>query len=451
MPIMFNVMEAFFNLDKRLNYWTLLDEEDYSISFFDFIDFYTSSNLNQNKSDIIENFQEDLIYNFNVQFDLKEIKFRTEEGETFVIGGVSMVRRGNEVTMLFNSGEITDTIIKTKELEPLNKKGISKGKENLVVAKDRIREAVKLNDDPMLWKVLVVCRFDLETNTLDARYIAKDEGNSYSIITDDITGFVVDGNWREEKFEKFFKDMAKKVETYNPIFELAKACMSLPNYFNFYDEEIEEENQDTEVKTILKNPFKNKEYKCVQDKFKIRSRSLWKLNRNRIFLASSVKLRDDNFKVETSGYWKPLNEEEIGCDKKGNPITGKTWVQKTESYYIANQEELIIEKTNEIEFDGPNVGKIYIMRNSSLPKNVFKIGLTTKETEERAAQLSDTSIPDRYYVMREWKVKDCYLAEKTIHKLLEKKRVDPRREHFIVEMKEANDIIDSVVNEINNN
>ena len=114
MPIMFNIMESFFTLDKRLNYWTLLEEEDYSLSFFDFIDFYTSKNFKHDTSEIIENLEEDLIYNFNVGYDLKEITFKTNNGENFIIAGVSLVRRGNEVTMLFNTGQITDTNEKTK-------------------------------------------------------------------------------------------------------------------------------------------------------------------------------------------------------------------------------------------------------------------------------------------------------------------------------------------------
>lgn len=449
MPIMFNILEAFFDLDKRLNYWTLLDEEDYSMSFFDFIDFYTSGNIEHNSDEIKENFQEDLIYNFNVQFDFKEIKFKTSANEEFIIAGVSMVRRGEEVTMLFDTGQITDTSKITNELKPLEKRNVSKGKEHLKVAEDKIREAVKLNDDPMLWKILIACRFDLDSNTIDARYVAKDEGNSYSILTDDITGFVVNGNWRDEKYEELFKNLISKVDEYNSIFELAKACLFLPNYFNFYDEEIEEESHETQAKSILKSSFRNKDFKNVNDKFKIRTRSLWKLNRSRFIQADRFSLHDENYKVETSGSWKKLEDEDIGTDKNGNPIVGKTWVQRIDSYYLAKSEDLIVEKLSAPNFDGPNSGKIYIMRNGNLPKNVYKIGLTTKDTEMRATQLSNTSIPDKYHVMREWDVKDCYLAESQIHELLKKFRVDKRREFFNLDMQQANNVIDSVVKEIN--
>lgn len=449
MPLMFNIMEAFFFLDKRLNYWRLLDEEDYSISFFDFIDYYTSNEFNYDIKEIKESLEEDLIYNFNVGYDLKEISFKTENAEEFVIAGVSLVRRGNEVTMFFNTGQIIDTSKKSKELIPLEKMQRTAGKENIKISEDNVREAVKLNDDPNLWKILIACRFDLDSQTIDARYIAKDEGNAFTILTDDLTGFMNGDEWKKPDYKETYKQLATQVESYNSIFELAKACLFLPNYFNFFEDEIEEEEFDTGIKTILKNPFKKREFEKVDNKFKIRNRTLWILNRNKTFSSDRIKLRDDNFKIESSGYWKKLNDDQLGTDKRGKSIIGKTWVNKTESYYISDEEELVIMRKNDNIFTTKNAGKIYIMRNGNLRDNIYKIGLTTKNTDERARQLSKTSVPDKFFVMREWNVKDCFLAEKTIHKLLENNRIDKRREFFQIDMRIANDVIDSVINEIN--
>lgn len=449
MPLMFNIIEAFFDLDKRLNYWTLLDEEDYSISFFDFIDYYTSNDVEFNSNQLIESFEEDLIYNFNVNYDFKDISFKTTDGSEYVIAGVSLVRRGNEVTMLFNTGQIIDTEQISKELIKTNAESIRKGKEMIKPANDKVKEAVKLNDDKNLWKILIACRFDLESSTIEARYVAKDAGDSYIVLTDDVTGFMAGGNWREDGDEELFKSLSEKIENYNSIFELAKACLLLPDYLEFYNDEINEQIYDTTVKSILRSPFKNRQYKDVNSRFKIRNRTLWILNRNNDLLSDRFTLRDENYKVETTGYWRKLEENEMGTDKKGEAILHKTWVHRTESYYVAKKDNLIVQKKKTIEFKTKNAGYIYIMRNSNLEKNIYKIGLTSKETIERAKQLSNTSIPDDFSVMREWAVKDCYLAEKRIHKLLETYRVDPRREFFKLDMREANDVIDSVVADIN--
>lgn len=108
-------------------------------------------------------------------------------------------------------------------------------------------------------------------------------------------------------------------------------------------------------------------------------------------------------------------------------------------------------KKKDLEFTNKNAGKIYILRNSNYEKDIYKIGLTTKTVEERAEQLSNTSVPDKFSIMREWDVKDCYLAEKTIHKALDIYRIDNRREFFKMDMRIANDVIDTVVQNVNKN
>ncbi|MBO9594133.1 MAG: hypothetical protein J7599_14600 [Niabella sp.] len=113
MPGMFNVLEAFFHLNKNLNYWELLEEEEYLISYFDFIDYYTSKDFIYDIDSIKENFTEDLIYSYNIGADISDLTFKTEDGNEFVIAGISMIRRGHEVSILFLSGEIIDTAIKT--------------------------------------------------------------------------------------------------------------------------------------------------------------------------------------------------------------------------------------------------------------------------------------------------------------------------------------------------
>ncbi|MBO9594132.1 MAG: GIY-YIG nuclease family protein [Niabella sp.] len=335
-------------------------------------------------------------------------------------------------------------------MQPLPERSTVRGKEKIVPAEKLVREAVKLNNNPDWWKVLIACRLDLETETIDVRYVAKDEGNSYSITTDDVTIFLRDDKWENPEYKDMFVKAIRKIEDYNSIFELAKASLYLPQYFNDFENDIVEEQHETKVKSIISNPLRKSKYKNVDVKFKLRTRSLWLLNRNNIFSSDTVVLRDDKFKIETSGYWKDLSPDEVGIDKKGNKITGRTWVNKTESYFQAKAEELIITKTKqEKEFNEKNAGYIYIMRNAALEESIFKIGRTAKETKERAKQLSKTSIPDQYYIMREWHVRDCIKAEKEIHEFLNDYRVNPRREFFKIDMRKANETIDKVVEKIN--
>lgn len=104
MPLMFNILEAYFNYRKPEVYFELIEEENYLISFFDFIDFITSNDFKDNKLLIEQSIASDLIYNFNIGRDLEEIKFKTESGDEFIIAGISIIRRNNEVTVLVVTG-----------------------------------------------------------------------------------------------------------------------------------------------------------------------------------------------------------------------------------------------------------------------------------------------------------------------------------------------------------
>lgn len=450
LPMMFNIMESFFDLDKTINYWELQEEEDYSISFFDFIDYYTSYDFQFDASEIKENIVENLIYNYHINSDIKEITFKTNDGSEFVVAGISLIRRGNEVTFLFLTGEVTDTIVKTKKLGKLSASRIP-GKEMISPAEDRIREAVPLNNDPNLWKTLIACRFDIESQTLDARYVAQDEGNSYAIISDDKSGLQRNGKWITENLEKVHKSQLIKIQDFASIFELAKICLYIPNYFNKFEDQIVEVDYPTELKNILSGPIKSKKYAFVDSKHKKRNRTLWSLNVSKNSEFDKIVLNENKFRIDSSGYWKELLPDEIGTDKKNRPINGRTWVQRVDSYYVDNNTPLIITNSKENIFDNKNSGWIYIMRNANFGKNIFKIGLTSKDTNTRAKQLSKTSVPDQYFVLREWAVRDCIIAEKRIHEKLNEFRIDQRREFFLLDMKVANDVIDVIINSINNN
>src|SRR5690606_8911071 len=162
----------------------------------------------------------------------------------------------------------------------------------------------------------------------------------------------------------------------------------------------------------------------------------------------NITLDDDSFKLEKSGYWKRLNIDEQGFDKKGNPIIGKTWVERNDVYYSANKG---ITEVSKVEiYEGVNAGYIYIMREPTHEINIFKIGLTRRTTEERRKELSNTSSPDKFFIINSYNTKDCIKAEKEIHQALENYRITERREFFRCDLKIILDVCERIINEINN-
>lgn len=448
LPMMFNILESFFSYHKSNIYFELLEEEDYIFSFFDFLNFITSPDFKPKKDFISDYLQDSLVYHFNVGVDMEQITFKTADGEEFVIGGLSMIRRGNEVTILLITGLICD--LENISIKLQDGYTPTPGKEKLKFDLKKGFAPVRLNDNPKYWKTLAACRFDLESDTLDARYIAKEFENSFNITTDEIIGFLgPDGKFVNSSMESAFKSSRLEIEKYSAIFEAAKRALYLPYYFDFFQNDIIIEDHLTEYKDITKNPIERRKYKNIPSNFKILTKEVYVLNRDNKFSPDRIKLREDLFKVESSGYWKKLNPDEVGLDKKGIQISGKTWITKTQSWFEAKNDELIVSNNEKILFTTENAGYIYILRNPAMEEDIFKIGLTTLSVNERASQLSKTSVPDKFYKMIEWHVKDCYIAEKQIHQALQSSRIDPRREFFKIKMDEAILTITEIIEKIN--
>jgi len=452
MPIMFNVMEAFFNYRKPEMYFELIEEENYSLSFFDFIDFVTSTSFTESKDIIYEELESDLIYNFNVGKDLSKISFNSENGDQFIVAGVSIIRREDEVTLLMTTGrKQTGKIIIDKSSVDFNSKNPEK---SLILenAKERLdKEGLEweyLDEEKEYIKVLVACRFDLETMTLDARYIAEEMNLMFNVKTDEVDGFLnSEGDFISEDLKKSYFNILETIEIYNPIFEAVKYSMYLPYYFNQNEEKIIEESHETDFKKINSSPVSKRKYNKTIG-YKCSIKSLFILDTNHYYAPDKIRLRDDLFKIQTEGYWKNLEPEDIGLDKKGNTIHGKTWVNLNTSWFEAKPEDLIVKKENN-SFTGENAGYIYVLRNPTMEENIFKIGLTRNNVDERAKQLSKTSVPDKFYKSQEWAVKDCLSAEKEVHNRLADFRVDPRREFFKIKYDNAIKVIIEVVEEIN--
>lgn len=329
MPLSFNVLEGFFNYHPDSNFFELIEEEDYLISLFDYLDFITSPDFEENPQLIFDHLNEGLIYHYNVCNKLDSISFTTEDGNEYVIGGVSLIRWGSEVLVFLLTGLRADTIAETKNLSPQDFKMVP-GKESISIPTDRKYEAVPLFNDSRYWKTLAYCRIDIKQLTLDARYVQKDFGTHYDTITDDISGFIDSfGNLKPE-WKPSYEKMSHEILAYSPLFELATKCLYLPYYFDKFEDEIREEEHPTKLAQEIKRKgfFKKDIPVAIPKEYQIKSRTVWCLNRLSSSKSDIVYFGENDFKIERSGYWKNLNADALGKDKVGNSIHGKTWVDK---------------------------------------------------------------------------------------------------------------------------
>ena len=90
-------------------------------------------------------------------------------------------------------------------------------------------------------------------------------------------------------------------------------------------------------------------------------------------------------------------------------------------------------------------GYIYVLSNS-LMEGLFKVGWTERSPEERAAELSDTGLPEPFKVAYSIKTDLSIETEKLIHKKLDKFRYRSDREFFKTDLETIKKTISEVLN-----
>jgi len=91
----------------------------------------------------------------------------------------------------------------------------------------------------------------------------------------------------------------------------------------------------------------------------------------------------------------------------------------------------------------PAKGYVYILSNPSYG-NLFKVGMTTKDPQVRADELSElTAVPTPFKVEYSVYVEHCSVTEVLTHKMLQERgyRISKNREFFNAPLKEIKKVI----------
>lgn len=453
MPSSFNVMEAFFKHRPDLACFLLRDEKDYIFSMPELIDYITTPENNTDINDILSYMEEGVIYSYSVCNKIEDYIFSTASDKEYGVSGVSMIRHGTEINMIMVAGEKVDLDQETKTLDSAKDYKVPQGKEDIKPDPRWKREAVALEGNKDFWKTLVMTRFDLSDATQNIRYVMRDCGNGYIITTDDINIFIDNSGAFIDEKEELLKTSLERLKTYEPLLELCKSILLVPSYFRFYGDSLSTERHNTDLFSKLGKVSWRTKKKFLTPKEMIGQRIVSILHREVANSPSAVSYISPEIKIERSGFWKQLPIHKVGKDKKGHDIHGRTWVNKTFSWFEKETPSAIItgtsSKSKKIP-DGPNKGYIYVMHSASDKRNVFKIGLTRRPPEVRAFEVSrGTGVPTSYLVDQEWEVADCVLAEGLIHNELEEYRINKRREFFQAPYKLIREIVEKHVSAIN--
>lgn len=452
-PLSFNVFEPFFIFNQYNSIIQLVNEEEsYGISLLDFLDFVTDSNLDISKIDLFENIPDKLIYHFTFT-DFEDYNFSNDGGETFLISSLSMIRQGNEVSMLMQSGESFDTkfvedYFRNKSRESLEM-GLTHKKKSLglKIESDEEPKVVNLEGRDDLWLHNVGVLFDLEKRSIDIRHIARDENINYSIITDDFYSIFKEESHLADKNCEYIENQIKELDRYSAVFDFSKFCLLLPYYVFENEQRLVEVTYQTSIGDLIKGPSTKRKYSTVPGTYKLHARPFYFIESSTQIVFEPRVINDDSFKIEKSGYWKRIGIDEVGFDKKGRKIIGKTWVERNDVYY--SNKKGVTRVKESLLFNGKNAGYLYVMRQPTQEENIFKVGLTKRNVDQRKKELSNTSSPDNYFVITSYQTKDCVEAEKQVHAALQNYRLSSRREFFRCELRIILETCEEIVNVIN--
>jgi len=438
MPASFNVFEAFVKYLPDYNYFRLHQEFNNELYFSDYFDYVTSSSDDSIDS-ISDTILDKTIYSFDSLDNNYDLVFTISSEVSFTFKSFSFIKDDDEVAICATIG-LRDTAYSIN----LSEAKIEYTKDGIRPSPEREEKRIFEFDDYQ--KSIVLFRLNLKDRKQDTRYLLKDEGNQYYLLTDDPSTFINTNGTLEEKYKAILKHGSEELQRLNEIYELSVCLLGLGKYC-----EINEDNsQIRKVATEFRKNFKSEKYqklvKSADSDMKLFFRNINMFEKKVEKTSGQYRIINQIFNIEREGYWKRLAPGEEGKDRNGNNTFGKTWVSESRYFYVSQP----LEHENDAVINDERTGYLYIMRNASHAKNIFKIGVTKRNTDIRAAELSSTtSSPDHFLIAQEWFVKDCYLAEKLAHEHFESKRINDRREYFRVDFRELINIIDEIVEQIN--
>lgn len=461
LPMSFNVLEAFFEYEQENIHFRLLPEIDYLFSVEDFLDFATRPDTPQMTPDAALDLNEGIIYNFSAYDDPTALSMQVDDGLEYVIAGVSMLRRGPELTVLLVVGE-------KGQLERLQKSTWEDRAKYSEVTPDESlpNEPIMLKGATDYVKAYAACRFDLKAMTLQVRYLMQDAGRYFVVDSDDPDGLAP---LSEEKRAERLRVCNERLNTQATLWEVAKTAVLLPSYIRARIEFVKDEPQVTALGAQARNSLKVRK---ALDAIRPDTRILYRhISAIRIIRSASPApaaigraYTPPLFQVPVQGFWRVFTDSSrTGHDEQGNPITGKTWVRSYTRYadrpeapkvvYIKSSlayarrqleayrkrmivEELSASKHGETPAASQSAGAVpaylYVLRSPAHGRDIYKVGYTERDPETRAQELSSASgNPVPFLVVQAWAVGDGHAAEVAAHEALANFRLASNREFFI--------------------
>ena len=470
LPTSYDIAEAFFARREEFAGFFLLPEDDYLISYTDFLDYVTSTDAPPLEIGAAAELNPNRIVNVNSLDDLGALLLDTDEGHSFSILGASYVRRGDEVSMLIVVGErLPDDELQKLRLSSQVPVKVARNKPDLPSPDAQGSEIVYVDAERQLVRGIALCRFNLREKRLEARCLMRDLGNYYFFLTD-----IAETVRSSSDPNKLLRNMGEGLSKVSAVWEVAKMLLLLPAYLNAKVSLQRAETRTTRLGLQLQNSLKAKR---VVEKAATDAKVIFRrISAVRIERPSSPQqivgrsYTPPMFQVPVTGFWRVFADHgQIGHDENGVQVLGKTWVhghvrhkdkaegpgpkvvyiksslalaRRTLAQYregVASSESVKGTKRKAVSLpkvsapagEGPAGAYVYVFRCPAHGRDIYKVGYTDRDPENRARELSHaTGAPTPFLVVQAWAVSDGREAEAAAHQALDRFRVDSSREFF---------------------
>ena len=477
LPSSFDVGEAFFHMTKEFAGFLLLPEQDYLVSFADFLDYATSGDAPTSEVSKAYGLPDDVIINVNSLEAPDELLLAAESSSSFGFVSASLVRRGDELAVMMVLGE-QRPVGEAERMSRLTRESVI-----LNPDKEYLREGLEKGDwEPLrlpnsdLCRTVALARFNLKERRLDTRHLMFELKDSFEVITDNPRLF------RDASDEAAAK-RAAKLDAWGSVWEIAKTLVLVPSYLAARVDLIRAENKPTELSKELRASTKAR---LAMNNALGESRVLFRrISAVRVVHAPTQLTgrvyHAPAFQVPVDGFWRSFADPaRQGHDEEGNVVQGKTWVRAhlrhkdkaapAEPKVVYIKASLSIARERLERFRKSDVGSdkprqstmpttavareevnqstlvaatdsddvatlqgayLYVMRCPAHGRDIYKIGFSDRDPELRARELSSaTASPVHFLVVQAWAVSDGRAAERAAHNLLAAHRLNGNREFF---------------------
>ena len=426
-PTSFNVIESFLTYSYDFLMFDLREEREHLLRLHDYFEWYTSGAIPEEPGILVEVMKEGVNYSFNMADPTGDYRVQTQ-GSELAISGVGLVRHGTELSMMMLCGE-SPPDLSDREATDFDKGQPIAGKERLKSDPDYSAEDRFLKEMPGRSRVIGLVRLDLESRRSFVRYLNHDVGSAYRVATDDPTIFPEEVS--DARREAILSASAETLARYEPLFASLSSLMYLPVFFLDAHDRVAETTFSTELHAKRASTAVRRAVRHLGREQLYFSRRVFCLQGD--LPQSSGKemtVVPPELEHADSGFWKSLPPGAVGEDEEGNAIVGKTWVERTDTWFTHGVEEFVVRRHG-IEVEGANPGYVYVMRSGSHGLDVYKIGKTERSPDVRANELTRaTGVPTPFGVLASWEVGDVDLVEREAHRRLKSYRVSRRREFF---------------------